>query len=95
MDNLGSFGLPSTMAAYCDPNLANKKSTDLRKTATQTLYELCNRQNEQLVVVYDETPDPDDKTKTCKVEAFGISGTGCGQSKKEAKHDASADLLSE
>lgn len=63
------------------------------KTPVTVLQELCIQEGE-LVPIYDLMPDGDgDKTFTYMVHALEMCAKGSGRSKREAKHEASANLI--
>lgn len=65
-----------------------------QKTPVSALLELC-AQEKVSVPEFESFPhNSDPKMFACIVEAFGIFAKGCGRSKREAKHDASAKLFS-
>lgn len=64
------------------------------KTPVSVLQELCIQENGS-VPMYESIPhETDPKMFAFVVEAFGKYARGSGRSKKEAKHDASANLIS-
>lgn len=65
------------------------------KTPVSTLQELCVKYKNG-GPMFEEIPDEveDGKTFACIVQAFGSTAKGTGRSKREAKHTASANLLS-
>lgn len=65
------------------------------KTPVSVLQELCIQEKDS-VPMYESMPhESDPKMFTFVVEAFGFFAQGSGRSKREAKHDASANLISE
>lgn len=65
------------------------------KTPVSVLQELCI-QEKGSVPMYEAVPhETDSKMFKFVVEAFGLFAQGSGRSKREAKHDASANLISE
>lgn len=65
------------------------------KTPVSVLQELCIQEHEH-VPMYESIPhESDAKMFTFVVQAFGMFAQGSGRSKREAKHDASANLISE
>lgn len=64
------------------------------KTPVSVLQELCIQEHGH-VPMYESIPhESDPKMFTFVVEAFGLFAQGSGRSKREAKHDASANLIS-
>lgn len=64
------------------------------KTPVSVLQELCI-QEKSSVPMYESIAHPSDpKMFAFVVEAFGIFAKGSGRSKREARHDASANLIS-
>lgn len=64
------------------------------KTPTATLQELCVQEGE--VLMHEDIPhEANAKLFSCKAIAFGMSAIGTGRSKKEAKHEACANLMGE
>lgn len=64
------------------------------KTPVSLLQELCIQENAP-VPMYEGVPhETDPKMFAFYVNAFGLSGKGSGRSKREAKHEASANLIS-
>lgn len=64
------------------------------KTPISMLQELCNREDE--VLMFEEVPHKfNPKMFSCTVNAFNAFAEGSGRSKKEAKHEASVNLLGE
>lgn len=65
------------------------------KTPVSVLQELCI-QEKSLVPMYESIPHASDpKMFAYVVQAFGFMANGSGRSKREARHDASANLISE
>lgn len=64
------------------------------QTPTALLHEMCMQNGE---IFYPEyvPHETDPKLFSCIVNAFGLTARGSGRSKKEAKHDASRNLLGE
>lgn len=63
------------------------------KTPVSVLQELCIRENGR-APVYESVPHPSDpKMFSFVVEAFDLFAQGFGRSKKEAKHEASVNLI--
>lgn len=63
------------------------------KTPVSVLQELCVQENES-VPMYENIPhESDPKMFSCVVQSFGYYAKGSGRSKREAKHEASANLL--
>lgn len=63
------------------------------KTPVSVLQELCVQENVS-VPMYENIPhETDPKMFTYVVQAFDYFATGSGRSKREAKHEASANLL--
>ena len=64
------------------------------KTPVSVLQELCIQENSS-VPMYESIPhESDPKMFAFVVEAFNLFAKGTGRSKREAKHDASANLIS-
>lgn len=65
------------------------------KTPVSILQELCVKYKDG-APIYEEIPDESDDGKifACIVQAFGATAKGAGRSKREAKHTASAKLIS-
>lgn len=64
------------------------------KTPVSLLQELCIQENSP-VPMYESIPhETDPKMFTFVVAAFDLFAKGSGRSKREAKHDASANLIS-
>lgn len=64
------------------------------KTPTAILQELCVQESE--VLMYENIPhETNPKMFACKVIAFEMFSIGVGRSKKEAKHEACANLIGE
>lgn len=74
---------------------AQKRKSDVaEKTPTAKLQELCVQEGE--VLMSEDIPhETNSKMFSCKVIAFQMSAIGSGRNKKEAKHDACANLISE
>lgn len=69
-------------------------SSNVIKTPVTILHELCIR--ERHFTAFEDIPHgTDPKQFSCIATAFGLSAKGSGRSKKEAKHDACANLISE
>lgn len=65
-----------------------------QKTPISVLQELCVKEGD--VVIFDDFPhEPNPKIFSCEVKALDVSATGSGRSKKEARHEASANLIGE
>ncbi|XP_031617131.1 interferon-inducible double-stranded RNA-dependent protein kinase activator A homolog A-like [Contarinia nasturtii] len=76
-----------------DASLKRKREI-MEKTPVAQLQELCTMENE--VVTYECLPaETDRKMFSCLVSAFDVVARGSGQSKQEAKHDASANLIAQ
>lgn len=67
-------------------------SAPLEKTPITILNELCRQEGETF---FHETNETNEKMFSCKVEAFGSVAIASGRSKKQAKHEACADLIGE
>lgn len=69
-----------------------RKFGEADKTPVSILQELCVREGR--FINFDEKPhELDPKKFSCTAMAFGWSADGSGRSKKEAKHEACANLL--
>lgn len=77
-----------------DVNSQKRKPNMSEKTPTSVLQELCMQKKE--VLIFDDIlEDPSTKTFTGKAKAFGLEVEGSGRSKKEAKHEACANMIGE
>lgn len=65
------------------------------KTPVSVLQELCIQENGSVPMYESHPHESDPKMFTFIVEAFDFIAKGSGRSKREAKHDASANLISE
>lgn len=66
----------------------------VQKTPITILNELCVQ--EGMVLIHDNIPHAtNEKMFSCKVDAFDLTAIGSGQSKKQAKHEACANLIGE
>lgn len=65
------------------------------KTPVSLLQELCIQESCTVPMYESIQHESDPKMFTFLVEAFGCYAKGSGRSKREAKHDASANLISE
>lgn len=73
---------------------AKKTQKMAEKTPVSVLQELCIQEGES-VPMYDLTHEESDgKNFTYIVNAFDMYAKGSGRSKREAKHEASAKLIS-
>lgn len=63
------------------------------KTPVSVLQELCIRENGSAPEYKSVLHPSDPKMFSFEVEAFNLSAQGSGRSKKEAKHEASANLI--
>lgn len=71
-----------------------RKSDVSQKTPTAILQELCVQEGE--VLMFDDIPhETNPKMFSCKALAFEMYAIGSGRSKKEAKHEACANLIGE
>lgn len=64
------------------------------KTPVSVLQELCIQENRSVPMYESIQHETDPKMFTFVVEAFDLFAKGSGRSKREAKHDASANLIS-
>lgn len=63
------------------------------KTPVSVLQELCIQEHGS-APIYESVPhESDPKMFTFYVEAFGLVAEGSGRSKREAKHEASANII--
>lgn len=65
------------------------------KTPVSLLQELCTQESSSVPMYESIGHESDPKMFTFLVEAFGCYAKGSGRSKREAKHDASANLIGE
>lgn len=64
------------------------------KTPISAIKELCDKEGGLLM--FDHcTTQPNPKIFSCTANAFNVEAVGGGRSKKEAEHDACANLISE
>lgn len=63
------------------------------KTPVSVLQELCVQENESVPMYEPLAHESDPKMFSYIVQAFGCYAKGSGRSKREAKHEASANLL--
>lgn len=68
------------------------QNSQTNKTAVTVLQELCVQEGDY--PVFENVPhESDPKMFSCEVKVFDYTSYGSGRSKKEAKHDASANIL--
>lgn len=70
------------------------QETMSEKTPVSVLQELCIQENGSVPMYESIQHESDPKMFTFVVEAFSLFAKGSGRSKREAKHDASANLIS-
>ena len=72
----------------------HKRKPDVStKTPIAILQELCVQEGE--ILMCDDIPHEAPKMFSCKALAFEMYAIGSGRSKKEAKHEACANLIGE
>lgn len=83
------------MSSDEEPIHGHKRKPDVsQKTPTAILQEFCVKEGE--VLMFEDVPhQPNSKIFSCKAIAFEMGAIGSGRSKKEAKHDACANLIGE
>lgn len=78
-----------------EPTTSHKRKSDTSvKTPAAILQELCVQEGE--VLYFEDIPhEANPKMFSCKALAFEMCAMGSGRSKKEAKHEACSNLISE
>lgn len=69
--------------------------TMAEKTPVSVLQELCVQENKSVPMYEPLAHETEPKMFSYVVQAFGCIAKGSGRSKREAKHEASANLLGE
>lgn len=87
------------MKRHCEriaPSVAIVEVEMAEKTPVSVLHELCIQQGHGAPCYEAIAADEDETIKTfaCIVSAFDMVAKGSGRSKREAKHEASANLIS-